>query len=112
MRCCLVMHVYWVWGLFQRISFFIVFPKFKKKKNLHINCLELLTISIAMKIWGKQFGGKKVLVYCDNEASVKVLNSGFTKDEFMQCCLREICFIAPTHEFEIRAYCWERKSNS
>jgi hypothetical protein len=46
-----------------------------------------------MKIWGKQFGGKKVLVYCDNEASVKVLNSGFTKDEFMQCCLREICFI-------------------
>lgn len=41
-----------------------------------------------MKIWGKQFGGKKVLVYCDNEASVKVLNSGFTKDEFMQCCLR------------------------
>jgi hypothetical protein len=33
----------------------------------------------------------------------KVLNSGFTKDEFMQCCLREICFIAATHEFEIRA---------
>jgi hypothetical protein len=46
---------------------------------------ELLTISIAMKIWGKLFGGQKVLVYCDNEASVKVLNSGFTKDEFMQC---------------------------
>ena len=52
---------------------------------------------------GKQFGGKKVLVYCDNEASVKELNSGFTKDEFMQCCLREICFIAATYEFEIRA---------
>jgi hypothetical protein len=56
-----------------------------------------------MKIWGKQFGGKNVLVYCDNEASVKVLNSGFTKDEFMQCCLRESCFIAATREFEIRA---------
>jgi hypothetical protein len=56
-----------------------------------------------MKTGRKQFGGKKVLVYCDNEASVKVLNSGFTKDEFMQCCLREICFIAATHEFEIRA---------
>ena len=41
-----------------------------------------------MKIWGKQFGGKKILVYCDNGASVKVLNSGLTKDEFMQCCLR------------------------
>ena len=56
-----------------------------------------------MKIWGKQFGGKNVLVYCDNEASVKVLNSCLTKDEFMQCCLRDNCFIAAIYEFEIRA---------
>ena len=75
-------------GYFKESVFHIVFLEFLRKTNLHINCLELLTISIAMKIWGKQFGGKKVLVYCDNEASVKVLNSGFTKDEFMQCCLR------------------------
>ena len=60
-------------GAISKNQFFHrVFPEFLREKNLHINCLELLTISIAMKIWGKQFGGKKVLVYCDNEASVSV----------------------------------------
>jgi hypothetical protein len=49
-------------GYFKESVFSYSFPRvFKEKKYTLINCLELLTISIAMKIWGKQFGGKNSL---------------------------------------------------
>lgn len=54
-------------------------------------------------MWGDKFKGKRILIFCDNEASVKVINSGSSKDAFMQNCLRELCFIAAIHQFEIRA---------
>jgi hypothetical protein len=34
---------------------------------------------------------------------VTVINSGSTKDSFMQNCLRELCFVEATHELEVRA---------
>ena len=70
---------------------------------MHINALELLTIVIALKIWGHKFKGKRLLVNCDNLSSCLVLNKGSTKCSFMQSCLREICFLAAVGEFEIKA---------
>ena len=58
----------------------------------HISELELLTIVVALKVWGKHWAGQKIVVNCDNEASVVVLNSGRCKNPFMQDCLREIAF--------------------
>lgn len=78
-------------------------PSFIKNQNLHINCLELLAVVIATKMWGHLFTGKKILIFCDNEASVHVINHGGSKDEFMQSCLREITFIAAVNQFQIRA---------
>jgi hypothetical protein len=54
-------------------------------------------------MWGKHYMGKKVVAYCDNEASVTVLNTGFSRDMFMQSCLREICYLAAVHGFEGRS---------
>ena len=50
--------------------FHALFPSFIKENQLHINCLELLAIVIAIKIWGHQIKGKQILIFCDNEASV------------------------------------------
>lgn len=69
----------------------------------HINGLELFAIVLAVKVWGYQFHGKKIMIFCDNEASVQVINSGSSKDSFMQNCLRELCYVAAIHEFQIRA---------
>jgi hypothetical protein len=70
--------------------FHALFPSFIKENQLHItgNCLELIVI--ATKIWGHKFKSKKILIFCDNEASVYVINSGSTKDTFMENCLREL----------------------
>lgn len=58
---------------------------------------------MALKLWGKLLRGKKILIYCDNMSSCRVINRGFSRDEFHQSCLREICFIAATNEFAIKA---------
>lgn len=79
------------------------FPSFIMEQNLHINALELLSIVICAKLWCDQWSGKRIILYCDNTASVTVLNSGRTHDRFLQKCLREISFLAAGHEFQVRA---------
>lgn len=65
------------------------FPSFITDDHLHINCLELLVVIVAVKNWGKKLKG----IFCDNEASVTVINSGSTKDSFIQNCLSELNFV-------------------
>ena len=91
-------------GNFSEGKFFLtVFPDFISKQNLHINCLELLAIMVTVKLWGKYWRGKKIVLYTDNQNSCRALNSGISRNSFMQSCLREICFHAATGEFQIRA---------
>ena len=68
-----------------------------------INTLELLTIMVALKLWGTTLCGQRVIISCDNENSVLALNSGRSRTAGMQCCLREICFLSAVFDFEIRA---------
>ena len=72
-------------------------------QNLHINALELLAVVVALKLWCVRWAGKRLLIYCDNMTSVQVINSGATRDVFLQSCLQEICFLAAVHEFDLQA---------
>ena len=65
--------------------------------------LELLTIVVAVKTWGNSLKGNKVVVNYDNSTSCRVLNTGFSRDSFLQSCLREICYFAAINEFQIKA---------
>ena len=44
--------------------------------TLHISALEILAVVMAVKIWGQQLERTKVRVYCDNDMTVQVINSG------------------------------------
>ncbi len=79
------------------------FPSFILDQSLHINALELLVIVVSIKVWKNKLRGKRLLINCDNSASVEVLNKGKTRDPFLQACLREIEFVAGLGEYEIRA---------
>ena len=98
---CLVGCGAWVPGLNQ--FFHAEFPEHIRSEARHINGLELLTIIVACKVWGRFWKGMRILVQCDNEVSVVVMNCGRTKDVFLQACLRELEFIVARHKFEIRA---------
>ena len=95
------MHLYSL--VFGNLYFHCSFPAFILKQTGHINCLELLTIVLALKIWGNHFKGKKLIIYCDNSSSVFAINSGVVKDEFMLACLREICYLCMFFDFQLRA---------
>ena len=62
-----------------------------------IKLLLFLSIFVAAKLWGRFWKGKKkkkIVLYCDNTNSCRALNTGITRNPFMQACLREICFCA------------------
>ena len=90
-------------GMMQSEYFHEEFPPHIAHLKMHINALELLTIVVALKIWGSKLRGKKVLIYCDNMSSCRLINKGSTRDEFHQFCLREICFTAAVNEFSNKA---------
>ncbi len=49
------------------------FPEFIQQIGLHINAWEMLIIIVATKVWGRHWKGKRIIVNCDNEASVTVI---------------------------------------
>ena len=98
-------------GFFNDSFFHTEFPAFICDMHLHISALELLTIVVALKLWGAQLHGKRLLIGCDNLAACIVINSGKSRCKFMQSCLREICYWAAIYEFQIKAQHLEGTSN-
>ena len=82
--------------------FYAHFPEQTREEAKHISALEMLTIVVAVKNWGEQLTRAKVLVFCDNDATVQVINSGKTRDGFMQKCLRELCYITTKCQCVVR----------
>ena len=92
------------WNNENRQFFHKTFPEKILRQKLSINALELLTIVVAAKVWGKGWKGKRIVVQCDNEVSVMVLNTGRCRNPILANCLRELELLAARHEFEIRAH--------
>ncbi len=90
------------WNAASRQFFHTLFPLMITKQDLHIYCLELLTIIVAVKIWGHEWSGKRIMVQCDNMTSVTFMNPRRSKYPFLQDCLRELAYISARHQVEIR----------
>ena len=87
----------WLWRYFR-----CSFPDFILSENLHINLCEMLTVVVALKAWGSNFSGKKIIINCDNLVTVRDKDTGASRNKFVQSCLREICFIAAINNFDIK----------
>ena len=57
-----------------------VFPDWMIETFSDINQLECFVVFVALKTWGSLFRSKKLLMFCDNENSVRAVNSGFSRD--------------------------------
>ena len=79
------------------------FPEDIVRAAQHITALELYTIVVAVRFWAPKLYQRKFIVSCDNEAAVTVLNSGSSKDSFMQRCLRQLWFTAALYDCELTA---------
>ena len=83
--------------------FYFTFPQFIIDEASHISALELYVVVVAVRVWSKVLSHKCVLVSLDNSAAVSAINSGVSKDIFMQRCLRQLWFTAAIFDFELRA---------
>ena len=63
---------------------------------------ELLPIVLAAMLWGKFWRGKAVLVHCDNQAVVEVVNSGYCRDQGMMQMIRCLFFILAFFEISMQ----------
>lgn len=64
---------------------------------------ELFPIVVAAMVWGKRWAGQSIMVHCDNQAVVEVVNSGYCKDPIMMQLIRCLFFISARFEISLRA---------
>lgn len=76
-------------------------PKFLCKPY-HINTLELIVLVVALKLWGTSLTGHRVLMRCDNESTVSMINSGRGRDTIMLSWLRELVHISALDRFVLK----------
>ena len=70
-------------------------------QNLAIVHLEMVNVLVAVRIFAKFWHRRSVLVKCDNNAVVQVLNSGKTRDPFLASCARNIWYVAAKHDIKL-----------
>ena len=87
------------------------FPEFIIGNKLSITCLEMLTVVVSLKMWCSELSRKKVVIFCDNMATCIIINTGKSRNTFLQQSLREICFIASVHDIQIKAVHLDSKAN-
>lgn len=93
-------------GAFQQSDktyFHRPFPKFLVDQKRPIHQLEMITLVVAVKLWGENFAGKRISIYCDNDACVAVINNGKSQDTYLVECLRELLFFCAKYHFTINA---------
>ena len=91
--------------------FHTCFPESFLDNKYNICILEMFAVIVCLKLWGHGFKGKKIQMFCDNQAICNVVNAGKSKCPVLQDCLREIAFLAAVHEFQIRMVHISSESN-
>ena len=61
--------------------------------DLHINYKETLAVVMAAECWGPAWSNKHVIVSCDNQAAVAVINKGSTGNSLVMHFLRRLFWI-------------------
>ena len=91
--------------------FHVKFPVSITQKLKNIAHLEMMSIIIAVKIWGSQLNGKIVHLNCDNQACVEVVNAGKSKEPLLQQCLRELTMFVAQNQIWLKLTYIRSKSN-
>lgn len=65
--------------------------------------LELYPIVIACLLWGKHWERKRIIFFCDNEATVAIINKGRSSIPFINKFMRRLTWLSITGNYVIRA---------
>ena len=88
------------WNEREKEFFSRPFPLHLKDPKIYIHLKEFLVTIAATKLWGHLWAGKRIAVYCDNEAVVKTMVYQKPQDSDLQRCVREFLFLACKFHFQ------------
>lgn len=72
-------------------------------EGCHITVKELVPIVIAAAVWGSEWQGRTVQVWCDNAAVVAIINQGSSRNKEAMHLARCLAFVLAKREFEMVA---------
>lgn len=93
-------------GIFNKQWFAERWPKELKELAPSIQStalMELYPIVIACLLWADQWTRKNILVFCDNEATVNIINKGRSSVPFINRFIRRLTWISVMNNFTIKA---------
>ena len=69
-------------------------PQFMDKVDPSIAYLELYAVTIALTLWMHKYQNKGILIYCDNEGAVKIINSATSKCKNCMVLVRRMTLLS------------------
>ena len=91
-------------GAFHGSDFvYTPWQSWKGTETLHINHKETLSILPAICRWSSKWTNKRVVVHCDNQAAVSILNKGSSRNPLVMEYLRQVFWFPAMYNFRIQA---------
>ena len=70
--------------------------------KLDIVHLEMINIVMALHLFAHWWSGTRILIKCDNDAVVKVLNADKARDPFLGTCARNVWYISALADLDVQ----------
>ena len=80
------------WNVENSEYFSGYFPRHLQDPQIPIHVKEFICLIVSVKIWGEKWAGKRVRIFCDNDAVCDVIAYSKPKDPKMQSLLRKFLF--------------------
>ena len=71
--------------------------------DFNVNVKELLAIIVALRLWGPQLAGSRLLMKSNNFAAVQAINSRCSRAPLMQQCLPVLWLLCATSDLDVQA---------
>ena len=68
--------------------------------NWTIVHLEMINLLLVLRLLHNKRTSNKVLIHCDNQAVVTVLNTGKTHDPFLAACARNVWYVTAVNDID------------
>ena len=85
------------------------FPTIVVQAAHSIAHLELLNVIVAVKLWGEQWRGHSLQIKSDNMNACLAVQSGRSRDPYIQHCVRELFVLTVTYDIDLRIMHWPGK---
>ena len=64
--------------------------------------LEMWNVLFGVRMWAKQWANRAIIIKCDNEPVVGVVNKGVTRDSALASMARNIWFLTASHNVKLQ----------